>query len=176
MATDTKTDAIIRDIIRTIGDSLDAGALAELKDMLQSRHGIDHEVVAEEAYEGEGNRERRGANDRLARDYGRSFPSARSAVFEMQAIERARAECQAFIPTTVLAFDSEGDVYETALNAMGVDCRGTPAANLPGIFRTMRKLQTGNAGGGLAMDSAATNSARKAFLKEFPAAVIPRRA
>jgi hypothetical protein len=171
MATDTKTDAIIRDIIRLIGEDLDADKLSELKDMLMAEHGIDHEVVSEEAYENKGSRERRGANDRA-----RSFPTARSAVFEMQAIERARSECQAFIPPTVLAFDSEADVYETALSAMGMDVKGTPAANLPGIFRTMRKLQTGNAGGGLAMDSASTNSARKAFLKEFPAAVIPRRA
>jgi hypothetical protein len=174
MATDTKTEEVVRDMLRLIGEQLDAPTLAELKDMLMARHGIRHEVVSEDAYEDEPGRG--GANDRLARDHARSFPSARSAIFEMQAIERARAECQAYIDPTVLAFDSEADVYATALREMGMDVKGTPPGNVQGIFRTMRGLHGRGTSEGLAMDSAASRSAQARFLKEFPGASIPRRA
>jgi hypothetical protein len=96
----------------------------------------------------------------------------RSAVREMQAIEAAKAECAPVI-NAALAFDSAASVYRQALKAMGVDTSGTPPSSMRGIFRAMRSAQR-RATPGMAMDSAAGQSAAARVMKRFPGAVIPR--
>jgi hypothetical protein len=124
-------------------------------------------------------KDERDEKEKKAEDKRATDSAISAAIAANDAKHRDIAEAQAavrFIIGDVLAADSAEEIYRLGLEARGVDLVGIPKGTAPSVYRTLLQTSQRAAPIGANDSFTGTHDARAALMKEFPTAVLPRRA